>query len=514
MNGGRRFKGRAGWWLAGVLALAGCDTGSTPATPQGPKFAGTSVTVGVIGDPALVASVQANRGEWAARAGAEIVLVDKPVEPKDLEGQNVDVVVFDGERLGDLIDIRALAPWAEAAFKPPASPSDAPAPADGTPDPAADPFNFNDILTPYRDIVIRYGEDRYALPLGGSAMVLVYRRRAFEDPKNVEAAKAAGLTLAPPKTWAELDALAKFFQGRDWDGDGKPESGIALAWGEDAEGAGDATFLARATSEGQHRDQYSLLFDSDHMGPRITSPPFAEALRAIVELRKSGPSGTPAPDIAAARKAFREGEVALLIDRAEKAAEWGSPEKASPIALAALPGSPKVFDPARNAWEDLTTPQRPAYLPNGGGWLVGVVSTGKNRDAAVDFAKYLASPETVNRLRAERGFPMLPIRNSQMQAVLDPRLGVESRPWEEAVSRTLNSERLVPGIRVPDARGYRSDLTKGRLDALKGTPAEAALKSVADAWSARTKALGQARQTWHYRRSLTKLSTAVEPPSK
>ena len=49
--------------------------------------------------------------------------------------------------------------------------------------------------------------------------------------------------------------------------------------GADAEGLGNATFLARAASLGQHPDQFSFLFDSDKMAPRIDTEPFVEALR-------------------------------------------------------------------------------------------------------------------------------------------------------------------------------------------------------------------------------------------
>ena len=74
--------------------------------------------------------------------------------------------------------------------------------------------------------------------------MLIYRRDAFERDANLAAAKEKGLKLEAPKTWEELDALARFFQGRDWDGDGSPDHGIALVLGADAEGLGNATFLA------------------------------------------------------------------------------------------------------------------------------------------------------------------------------------------------------------------------------------------------------------------------------
>ena len=52
--------------------------------------------------------------------------------------------------------------------------------------------------------------------------MLVYRRDAFESDSNRAAAQQAGLNV-PPFIWTQLDAIAKFFQGRDWDGDGQPD---------------------------------------------------------------------------------------------------------------------------------------------------------------------------------------------------------------------------------------------------------------------------------------------------
>ena len=40
--------------------------------------------------------------------------------------------------------------------------------------------------------------------------------------------------------------------------------------------------------------------------------------------------------------------------------------------------------------------QHPSYLPRGGGWLIGINAhlAGTQLEAALDFAKYLAGPET------------------------------------------------------------------------------------------------------------------------
>jgi multiple sugar transport system substrate-binding protein len=343
--------------------------------------------------------------------------------------------------------------------------------------------------------------------------VLVYRRDAFEREANRAAAAEKGISLEPPKTWGRLDALARFFQGRDWDGDGQADHGIALVLGGDAEGLGNATFLARSASLGHHPDQFSFLFDSDKMAPRIDAEPFVQALSGLIALKAAGPPKAETFDAAAARQAFRTGKVAMLIDRAESAAGWSH---GKPVGVAPLPGSDRVFDPASKTWT--TTPQRnaPSYLPRGGGWLVGVRQglKGNALDAAIDLAKYLSNPEKSGRIRGERAFPMLPFRTAQMGAGLpDPVASpdVDVRLWSEAVGRTF-AERAVVGLRIPGADGYMAELAEGRAAAMAGMAPESALANVARAWTERNRARGPKRQLWHYRRSLNLRTPTSQPP--
>ncbi len=61
----------------------------------------------------------------------------------------------------------------------------------------------------------------------------------------------------------------------------------------------------------------------------------------------------------AAREAFRTGKVAMLIDRAERAATWSH---GKPIGVAPLPGSDRVFEPIRKEWTPSSPPNAPSYL--------------------------------------------------------------------------------------------------------------------------------------------------------
>jgi multiple sugar transport system substrate-binding protein len=520
----RLIGGRVCWTafsLFGVAILAGCQNEPTPTVSPVATFEGISLKVGAMGDPSMLASISPLVGEWDASRKGKVSIVQDPIAPESMS--SVDVVLFPAQRMGDLADAGALAIIPNDKVLPPKR-SESELDEQSRREPAQrteapeDPYEFMDIAPGFREQVSRYGTDRLALPYGGSALVLVYHRDAFEREANRVAARQAGVELKPPALWTQLDALAKFFQGRDWNGDGAPDHGIALALGADApgEGVGDAIFLARAASLGQHRDHFSFLFESDSMAPRIETPPFVEALRSLVALKDAGPPGMEKFDAAAARESFRSGKVAMLIDRAERAATWSH---GKPINVAPLPGSDRVFEPKRKEWGTSSPPNTPSYLPRGGGWLIGInrALAGAQFDAAVDFAKYLTNPENLNRIRSEPTFPMLPVRTSQMsQGLPDPTSApdVDSRLWSDAISRTLLGERIVPGLRIAGADDYLADLSKGRVAAANGESAEKALESVAKAWADRTAARGPKRQRWHYQRSLNTMTTTSQPPAR
>ena len=118
-------------------------------------------------------------------------------------------------------------------------------------------------------------------------------------------------------------------------------------------------------------------------------------------------------DAEAARRGLRRGE---RRDADRPGRDGLAMDTARRIGVAPLPGSERVYDPARKLWEDASPPNDPSDLPFGGGWLVGVVTAAPRprREAAIDFARYLIGPEAANRVRADRAFPMLPVRGSKL----------------------------------------------------------------------------------------------------
>ena len=519
--GTARFAVIAGLLAGLAIVEAGCGTRETVEGPTEPPYRGVGLRLAVLGDRAMVEVLDDRRGEWERSRGGTIAIEHLDGIAADV-APSADVIVFPADRLGALIDVDGLRTLPDDLLGPTERRGSSPGNRqDGPPSKLADrdEFAFDEVVEPYREQVIVYGGHRVALPMGGSALVLVYRTAPFDDEALRAEAEAAGVALEEPETWEQLDALARFLDGRDLDGDGEAEAGIALALGPDpTDRVGVETLIARAAAAGLHRDYYSLLFDTDDMAPRIDAPPFVEALGGLIGLRDAGPDGMAEFDAEDARSAFRDGEATLLIDRADRSSTWLDRRDEAEVGVSRLPGSSRTFEPIRGEFDANDPPNRPGYLPGGGGWLVGVSATSASPEAAADLARYFVEPETASRLRADGRLPMLAVR-SPLIAMGPPGSltapGVSRRDWSDAVSRTFLADRVVVGLRIPGADEYLSDLDIARASAASGEREPlAAMGVAADSWRARTEALGADRQLWHYRSSLNSLVTDPAPPPR
>ena len=374
-----------------------------------------------------------------------------------------------------------------------------------------------DIAPAFREQVSRYGNDRLALPCGGSALVLVYRRDAFESEANRAAAQQAGLTLEAADDLDAARCPGQVLPGPRLERRRQPDSRHrAGARGRTPEGVGDATFLARAASLGQHRDHFSFLFDSDDMTPRIDTPAVRRGPAGSGRAgRHAGPPGMERFDAAAARESFRTGKVAMLIDRAERAATWSH---GKPVGVAPLPGSDRVFEPIRKEWmparaDECTRAICPTAAAGWSGSAAGSRARSSRRRSTSPST--WPAPRTPIASAPSGRFPCCrsaPARWGRACPTRPrPRTSTPGSGRTRSAGPCWPSE-SCPGLRIPGADGYLSDLAKGRVAAAGGEAPEKALEAVAKAWTERTKAAGPKRQLWHYRRSLNSLVTLPQPP--
>lgn len=245
-------------WVA-IIMLAGCGDRTTTAPPTAQPYAGLTVRIG--GTPEmLVTALQAQRGEWESHQGATVTLVTRA------DAQS-DIIAFRGDALGDLMANGQLAHLPRDLVRPPIPLESGLDAVNAAAAAADDRLKWNDLLKGYQDHVSRYGEGLRGLPVGGSVLVLVYRRDLFEKPEHRDRINELGLKPEPPRTYEQLDTLVKIAHGRDWDGDHEPDFGIAAALGDDPEGVADAVYLARAAAVALHPDQFEFLFDDETMEP-------------------------------------------------------------------------------------------------------------------------------------------------------------------------------------------------------------------------------------------------------
>jgi len=529
-----------------ALTLGGGCGSSQPTEREVATFPGVRLTVAVVEDETRLPTLRLLTGEWAAARQAEAIVAAQPIQLLT-QPPDADVLLFPGDRMGELVDLDALIPLPERVVRTPRDPrdddfeldDDSPASrgrgGDRTPKTtprADDPLDFEAIAPGLRDRATRYGRDRMALPYSTSVLVLVYRIDRFADPTLRAAAQEAGVSLDPPRTWEEFDRLAAFLHHRDWSGDGQPDAALAVALGPDPnERIAVDLFLARAGAVGRHRDSLSFLLDYRTLQPRLTSPPFVDTLEAIVSSRALGPEGIERFDANAARAAFREGRVALLIDRAEMAPSWsdptngvGSGSSTAPtptgaasiqIGVAPLPGSQRVFNPSSQEWERSSDLNCPTYLPRGGGWLIGIASRtseGPQRQAAIDLARFLAGRQAGQQISRDRQAPALPTRPQGIVAPLAT--GLDLARWGRSVTETLTASQIALGPRFPAAPDFLADLEAARLAALEGQPAAQALAEAAQSWTQRIEQYGRDRLTWHYSKDLIEIPVADTPPPR
>ncbi len=476
--------------LSLVMFAGGCNSEAPTTEPQAaqtqvpakPSFQGIKLKVAALEDPAMAQIAADLIGEWQASTGGEVEIITNSASGAQGEiDPAVDIWLVRGQKLGELIDKDSIEPLGDLN-------------ADWTKRPPV-----------FESMVTRYGPDRFGVPLGTRMLVLVYRESTFKSPANIETMKQAGLVF-PPRTWDDFDKLVAALK--------KSAPGVlALPTMADAnDHLSLDIFLARATATGKHRDHFSFLFSSETMEPRIAGVPFSDSLIALAALKPPG-NLTPSQ----ARAAFRDGQANLLIDYAENASKWARPEEQSKIGVVALPGSLRVFEPDRKAYDKMESVQPSTYLPGGGGYLA-VLARGRKKEflpAAKDLLVYLASDSTAISWAADQRMTLCPTRDAMLAAgFVDPRIApkVEGGAWGEAVLSQITGENPVVGLRIPQSAEFLAELESAVIAGLGGKPAGAELEIAAKKWKQRVGAFGPQRLKWHYRRSLVRPVTDAKAP--
>jgi len=216
----------------------------------------------------------------------------------------------------------------------------------------------------------------YALPAMGDANGWFYRKDWFTRPDIQEAYKAeTGKDLAEPKTQRELMEIAKFFQGREIDGN--TVYGVSIFTERGSEGITMGATGALYT----WGFKYENTPGSYDMEGAVNSPEAVEALEFYKELYECcTPPGYTNSYMSASLDAFKSGQVAMAMN-------W----------FAFFPGLYADPDTGGDKIDFFVNPPQNQAGSTLGGQGISVVSYSDKQDAALEYIKWFAQPEVQAR---------------------------------------------------------------------------------------------------------------------
>lgn len=376
---------------------------------------------------------------------------------------------------------------------------------EAVPDAIKKRVDWDDVLPIYRNTVLSWNNVAYGLPYDGDCINLYYRKDLFDNPEyRARFKKKYKYKLSPPATWQQYRDIAEFFTGWDWNGDGKPDFGIA---GNRVKGdISMLQFFAQAAAHAKHPDDPAYYFDPDSLRPRIANPGFVRALEFWVDTMKFGPPGMANFAGHDVRNAFVTGQTAMAIDWADMGVHAvNSPASVvkERIGYAQIPGSTEVFNSLTGKWE-----KRANQVSSiSGNWTFFVSKASKNKPLAFEFAAHMTSKDLTKKLTAMSGTAVNPSRKSHFA---DPASWNQSgfstesaRAYLDEITKSLTNTNVVYDITIPGASEYYKSLDDYAHKAVSGEmKARQALEAAAAEWEKITDRLGRDKQIAYHKASL------------
>ena len=223
----------------------------------------------------------------------------------------------------------------------------------------------------------------YALPAMGDALAWVYRKDWFARPELQEAFKAEyGRDLGVPSTWNELMDVAKFFQGREIDGETRYGAAIFTERGSEGITMGVTSALY------PWGFKYENSPGSYDMEGAVNSPAAVEALEFYKEMYDCcTPPGHSDSYMEANLDAYKSGQVAMQMN-------W----------FAFFPGIAKDEVVGGETSGFFVNPGQNIEASTLGGQGISVVAYSDKQDSALDYIKWFAQPDVQAKWWALGGY--------------------------------------------------------------------------------------------------------------
>ena len=334
---------------------------------------------------------------------------------------------------------------------------------------------LDDVLPSFRNFYTSWDEQLMALPFDGDLHLLLYNKDALEAPDlQQQFEEQYGYPLAAPTDYEQYRQMAEFFNVTAWRKDGGQGFGTAEGYLEP-----EWWYENRLASSG------AVYFDEE-MTPLINSKNAIAAAQNLVDIAAFVPPGSNTFGYQEVENAIAQGDVALSIN-------WSSAYRTS-------------TDPAKSkVVGKIGTAVTPGMMVNGQlirrpalctGWVLGVPTYGKNKEAAAHVAWFYTRPEV------------------HTAHIIDPNTGVDAYRRSSLQSeefgakygtdyvKTIEDSLAVgfPDLQLPNAFEYYKSLSNQLKEAATGTkPVEDAMNQVAAEWKDITDRMGSdlQREAWN-----------------
>jgi len=264
--------------------------------------------------------------------------------------------------------------------------------------------------------LLKWGDHWYGGNNDHDAQILYYRKDIIEDPKwQAEFKKEMGHDMpVAMDTWEDVLEIAKFFNKKDWDGDGSPDDGITLH----LKVAGQGYFHYMALSapyvvipapgdDPTKVDKYHNVywFDPETMDPLINSPGHVKALETLMALSKAGPAAMWGWSLGEAWADFLSGNAVLTFSWGDVGALAQDPTQSKvqgKVGARGIPGTKGPYDMEKKEFLKL---DKPNMVGNqvGCSWHPVISKYSKNPELAYYFMAWQSTPQ-INHWNVEYGW--------------------------------------------------------------------------------------------------------------
>jgi multiple sugar transport system substrate-binding protein len=251
----------------------------------------------------------------------------------------------------------------------------------------------------------KWGNQWYGSNYDHDAMILYWRKDILDDPKwQAQYKQETGEDMpVAMDTWEDVVKIAKFFNGKDWNGDGKPDDGVTLHLKVGGQGyfhymalSAPYVVIPAPGADPTKVDKYHNIyyFDPDTMEPLINSPGHVKALETLIELSKAGPSAMWGWELGEAWADFLSGKAFMTFSWGDVGALAQDPTQSTiqgKVGARGLPGTKSPYNMETKQFENLAQSNLVGNQV-GCSWHPVLSKYAKNPDLAAYWMSLMATP--------------------------------------------------------------------------------------------------------------------------